>query len=363
MKAERSEKHARLLAWMADRGLEAVALTRIANFAWYTAGLEPVVMLSSERAEAGLVVTPDRSWVVCNSIEYPRLRDEDRLEEQGFEFQVSPWYHGVPRLDGLTEGKRWAADWPLPGALDLSDEIARLRFQLTAPEAERYRQLGLASGRAVEATARQLTRGMTEVEVAGRLAAQAMKSGVTPTLLLVGADERIYRYRHPIPTARTIDAYAMLVLCGRRGGLVASCTRLVHFGRLGEELQIRQQACAQVDAAFNSGTRVGAQVAQVFVQAAQTYTDVGFPDEWQRHNQGGAAGYELRDYEASPTSAEVVLAEQAFAWNPSITGVKSEDTMLVHPDGVEFLTVTGDWPSIRIRLADKEWDRPAILIR
>ena len=363
MTDELVEKRARLLAWMVDRGLDAVALTRIANFAWYTAGLEPVVMLSSERAEAALVVTPDRSWVVCNAIEFPRLRDENRLGQQGFEFQVTPWYHGAPRLEALTQGKRWAADWPLPGALDLSGEIARLRFQLTAPEVERYRQVGAASGRALEKAARRVKRGMTEMEVAGMVAALAMKEGITPTLLLVGADERIYRYRHPIPTAKTIDAYVMLVLCGRHGGLVASCTRLVHFGRLGEDLELRQQTCARVDAVFNSSTRVGAPVAQVFDQAAQAYTDAGFPDEWQRHNQGGAAGYESRDYEATPTCDEIVLAEQAFAWNPSITGVKSEDTMLVHPDGVEFLTVTGDWPSIHIHLADMDWNRPAILIR
>jgi Xaa-Pro aminopeptidase len=363
MMDELAEKRARLLAWMAGRGLEAVVLTRIANFAWYTAGLEPVVMLSSERAEAALVITPDRSWVVCNSVELPRLRDEDQLERLGFEFHVSPWYQRAPQLEGLTQGKRWAADWPLPGALEVSGEVARLRFQLTAPEIERYREVGAASARALEEAARRVKRGMTEMEVAGMLAAQAMKERVTPTLLLVGADDRILRFRHPIPTARPIDAYAMLVLCGRGGGLVASCTRLVHFGRLGDDLQIRQQACAHVDAAFNSGTRVGAPVAQVFAQGAQAYTDAGFPDEWQKHNQGGAAGYESRDYEATPTCDEIVLAEQAFAWNPSITGVKSEDTMLVHLDGVEFLTVTGDWPSIRIQLADQDWDRPAILIR
>jgi antitoxin VapB len=155
----------------------------------------------------------------------------------------------------------------------------------------------------------------------------------------------------------------MLVICGRDAGLVASCTRLVHFGPLSEELRFREQACAHVDAAFNSSTRVGAPVAQVFAQGAQAYTEAGFPDEWHKHNQGGAAGYESRDYEATPACDERVLAEQAFAWNPSITGVKSEDTILVHPDGVEFLTVTGDWPSIRIQHADKDWDRPAILIR
>jgi hypothetical protein len=38
---------------------------------------------------------------------------------------------------------------------------------------------------------------------------------------------------------------------------------------------------------------------------------------------------------------------QAFAWNPSIVGAKSEDTVLVSARGVEVLTATSkDWPTI-----------------
>jgi antitoxin VapB len=88
---------------------------------------------------------------------------------------------------------------------------------------------------------------------------------------------------------------------------------------------------------------------------------MGFPGEWQKHNQGGAAGYQSRDYDGTPTCDEIVLADQAFAWNPSITGFKSEDTMLVHTTGCEFLTVTGEWSSQSVRYGDRIWERPAIL--
>jgi len=359
---ELTAKRQRLLAWMADGGIEAVYLARVANFAWYTGGLEPVVMLSSDRAEAGLLITPDRSYVVCNSIEHPRLRDEDRLEEQGYAFHVSPWHQGAPEFASLVGGRRWAADWPLPGGEDRSSEVARLRYQLLPEEAERYRQLGRATGEALERAARQVRPGMSEMEIGGRLAAEAMHTGVTPTLLLVGADERIVRYRHPIPTSRRLESYAMLVLCGRRWGLVASATRLVHFGPLSPELRHKQEACAFVDATFNAATTVGASLSDVFARAAAAYREVGFPDEWKRHNQGGAAGYESRDYEGTPECRETVLAEQAFAWNPSITGVKSEDTILVHAEGIEFLTTTGDWPGVSVSISGQELSRPAILV-
>lgn len=359
---ELTAKRQRLLTWMADRGLEAVYLARVANFAWYTGGLEPVVMLSSDRAEAGLLITPDRSYVVCNSIEHPRLRDEDRLEEQGYAFHVSPWHQGAPEFDSLLGGRRWAADWPFPGVEDRSPDIARLRYQLLPQEVDRYRTLGRATGEAIERAARQVRPGMTETEIAGRMAAEALSEGLTPTMLLVGADERIFRFRHPLPTSRRLEAYALLAICARCRGLVASVTRLVHFGPLSAELQAKQEACAFVDATYNLSTVVGASVADVFQAGAQAYTAKGFPEEWKKHNQGGAAGYESRDYEGTPECGETVLAEQAFAWNPSITGIKSEDTMLVHAEGIEFLTTTGDWPGVSVSINGQKLSRPAILV-
>ena len=54
---ELSEKKRRLRTFMEQQGLDALYLATVANIAWFTAGLEPVVMISSDRAEAGLLVT------------------------------------------------------------------------------------------------------------------------------------------------------------------------------------------------------------------------------------------------------------------------------------------------------------------
>lgn len=358
---ELTEKRQRIEMLLDQHSLDAVYLSQVANFAWLTAGLEPVVMINSERAEAGLLVTHNKQYVVCNSIEYPRLREEDRLEDQGYEFHVTPWYDGTPRFDELVHGLRWASDWPLPDVPDLSTEISRLRFQLTPQEISRYRWLGHHTGQAIEDAAQSVRPGMSEVQIAGLIATKALDHGIMPILLLVGVDERISHFRHPVPTQRKLEKYAMLVICGRRWGLVASATRFVHFGHLPSDLERKQEACAYVDAAFNSATVVDRQVSDVFREGVEAYTKMGFSGEWQKHNQGGAAGYMSRDYDGTLTCNETVMAEQGFAWNPSITGIKSEDTMIVHEDECEFITVTGDWPFQTVELDNRKWERPAIL--
>jgi hypothetical protein len=61
----------------------------------------------------------------------------------------------------------------------------------------------------------------------------------------------------------------------------------------------------------------------------------------------------------------VVGMRQAFAWNPSIAGVKSEDTILVSPErGLEVITrpERSSWPLLRAEVEGLgALDRPDIL--
>jgi len=84
-------------------------------------------------------------------------------------------------------------------------------------------------------------------------------------------------------------------------------------------------------------------------------------NKWHLHHQGGPAGYEPREYVATPHSTDVVSAGQAYASNPSITGAKSEDTILVGEAGNEVLTATRDWPTLSVTVNGQTVARPAIL--
>jgi Xaa-Pro aminopeptidase len=185
---------------------------------------------------------------------------------------------------------------------------------------------------------------------------------VQVAVLLVAADDRAFGYRHPIPTDRGVARYVMGVVVGRRWGLHASCTRCVHFGALPGELATRHRAVATVDATMLYGTRPGATSGEVFVAAMAAYADAGYPDEWRRHHQGGATGYQSRTWRAMPGGRETVSADQAFAWNPSIAGTKSEDTVLCTEAGPEVLTASPEWPVTPVALEGNAIPRPDILV-
>jgi antitoxin VapB len=165
-----------------------------------------------------------------------------------------------------------------------------------------------------------------------------------------------------LPTRKTLDNYAMLVLCGRQKGLVCSITRLVHFGPLPEELKRKSEAVAEVDAVMIAATRPGATTAKIFEVTKAAYARAGYAEEYQLHHQGGAAGYTPREFLATSATDACIQTGQVYAWNPSISGVKSEDTILVGKTDNEILTAMEGWPVIPIEVEGHTLARPAILV-
>jgi len=286
---------------------------------------------------------------------------EQGLAEQGWESQVSPWFEGNIQIASLTRGMKLGVDASFPDALDLSHEVVSLRSQLTPEEGNRYRELGKLCARGMRQAIDAVRPGMSEYEIAGALAQSVESKGVQAVVNLIATDERIFSYRHPLPTDKKLRHYAMLVLCGRKWGLICSVTRLVHFGVLPNEIRHKSEAVARIDAEMIAATRPGRTLGDVFSKAQSVYAETGHPDEWQLHHQGGSAGYAPREVTATPGSPEPILIGQAFAWNPSITGAKSEDTILVGKGSNEIITEMAGWPNIEIQVGEQIIKRPAIL--
>jgi Xaa-Pro aminopeptidase len=126
----------------------------------------------------------------------------------------------------------------------------------------------------------------------------------------------------------------MLVVCAERGGLYVSLTRIVDFEEPDREVARRQEACEEILYRMREeATRPGRTLADALEDCKRFYAEVGFPDEWRLHHQGGMTGYAAREVIASPETEQEIQVGQAFAWNPSITGAKAEETFILTGDG------------------------------
>ncbi len=346
----------RLRGLMAEKHVDAVWLRTVNNVAWITGGIDAAINTSDTVGVFTVLVTRDKAQVIASTIEGPRVSKEDQAEARGFEVLSPPWESSTPLNASGTLG----VDLAVENAVDLSREIGLLRARLLPVEVERFRALGRSCAGAMEAAIGRAQPGMTEYEIAGALANETFARSVTPIVNLVATDDRIFNFRHPLPTGKVMDRYAMLVLCGRKGGLVCSVTRLVYFGTLPDELRTKIAACATIDAKINGGSRPGKTLDELFTLLKAAYAEAGFADEWKLHHQGGMAGYGAREFIAVPGETATLEAGMVCAWNPSITGVKVEDSILVTPQGPEILTSIEGWPTLAVEVDGLTLERPVI---
>ena len=341
---EFNQKMAVLQALLERHQADGILLRRVSSFAWATCGAASYVNTAVAEGASSLLITHNDRFLLTNTIEAPRLEAEGGLQDQGWTYCVSPWRQPLMELQRRTAGLRLVSDAAFGDAKEIAGEVSRMRAVLTAQEGERFRQLGAQCAQAMDTAARAVRPGMTEYEIAALVGGETQRHGIQPVVNLIATDERIFRYRHPLPTDKKLEKYAMLVLSGRKYGLVCSISRLVHFGPVAQEVQRRVDAAAQVNAVYIAHSRPGVILKDVFQQGQAAYAAAGFPDEWQYHHQGGAVGYEPREYLGTPDALDEVVAGQAFAWNPTVAGAKMEDTILVGEQSNEILTVIPGWP-------------------
>jgi Xaa-Pro dipeptidase len=360
---EVNEKESRVRDFLRANGVRAVLLKRQANFSWMTCGGVNAIGIATELGGTSLLITENAKYVLSNNIEAPRMIHEEGVEKLGFTVKTHSWYEDLEAaiLRSLVGKAVVACDVFLPDTRLMAEEIARLRYSLTPTEVERYRWLGERVSQAVEKVAMETHRGEKESEVVGRLCRELWTDRIDPVGLMVAADDRIRRFRHPIPTERTIDRFLMISVNARKGGLIVCLTRFVHFGKVPAALQKRYEANVRVDCTFMAHTRPGALAREVLEKGLDAYREHGFPDEWKLHHQGGPIGYQQRDYRVHHGTPDIIQENQAFTWNPSIAGTKSEDTILATTQGPEMITRPIAYPTLSMDLAGVRFTRSAIL--
>lgn len=362
---EMRQKLAILREYMYAHRYEGIMLFRRDTFSWLTCGRINHIIRSTELGMAALLITPDNVYCVANQVEKNRMMEEE-LAGLDFGLMEINWWeeYYVDCVYRRFGSIKLAADKDVPGVANVYGDLQKLRFSLLPEEIERYREVSLACTNAVEETCRELQPGDTEHEVCASLINKVMRQGFEAPVALVASDERIFRFRHPIDTAKKIDKYAMVVLCGRKYGLIANLTRFVHFGPPPEEIARKFELVRKIDAEIMTNTIVGRSMADIFQLIIDEYEEAGYPGEWKRLHQGGPTGYATREFLTTPDCGETVHNNQAFTWNPSITGTKSEDTILVNQSGFEVLTDSNNWPQAKIKAKNgMTVRRPDLLVR
>lgn len=356
-------KLARLRRWLRQQKTPALVLNRRPNFAWITCGGRSYINTAIDSGCASVLVTPEKIVLAANNIEAQRLVDEE-LAGLPIEVLSYPWNEPHQQRAVLRKAARgeWLSDTDPDGAADAA--MKDMRASLFAPEVLRLKEVGRLTGRIVEDVCRRLEPGWTEHRVAADIQSMANSAGARAPVCLVAADQRIDRRRHPLPTDATIRDRVLIAVCIERYGLVCSATRIVQFSKLSDDLQRRHEAVCRIDAAAIAASQVARPLNDIFGQIVAAYIAEGFPDEWRAHHQGGTSGYMPRETVANPSAAATLQPMQVVAWNPTITGTKSEDTILVTSDGFEWITAPGEgWPTIEVKLNGHNFRRAAILVR
>jgi Xaa-Pro dipeptidase len=322
---------------MDEWGLGALLLSSPANFAWYTGGADNRVDHGDLVGVASVLVTTDDTYILTNNIEAPRMREEQTPEMEVVEY---PWHEeSGALLRELTSGAGVGTDFPSTSGSDLSAEISPLRYVLDGDAIEHYRHLGADTAQAMSEAAGSVSPETDELEAAAELAAACLGRGMFAPVLLAASDERLVRYRHPVPHGGPLGKQAMLVVCAERGGLFVSLTRMVYFQEPDPQTARRQEACEEILRRMREeATREGRTLAQAFEDCRRFYAETGFPEGWRDHHQGGMTGYASREVIATPGTQQEIRAGQAFAWNPSLVGAKAEETFVFGQLGPEILT-------------------------
>jgi Xaa-Pro aminopeptidase len=359
---EIKEKERRVKELLRSKGLKALLLKRQANFSWMTCGGLNLVGITTEFGATTLLITENSKFLISNLIEAPRMIHEEGLEKQGFIVKTFPWHEDqeVSIVEEIVGEGPLGSDIPFPNAMVLSEEVAKLRYSLTPEEQKRYRWLGKKVSIALEKTMMKTKKGEKESAVVGRLCKQLWKDRIDPATLMSAADDRISNFRHPIPTEKRVEKYLMVSVNARKWGLIVSLTRFVHFGKMPEELRDKYEANVFIDCTMMAHTRPGIPAREVLQKGIDAYQEKGYAEEWKLHHQGGSIGYTGRDYRVHFKLPDIIQENQAFTWNPSITGTKSEDTILATLKGPEMITRPVLYPTILVRVGETAFTRPDI---
>jgi antitoxin VapB len=364
------ERHAtavgRVRGVMRSRDLPAVVLTKPGTVSWAGGALNPPIDRTASEDVVWLAITATDVIVITTTVEADRIRAE--LLPAGATLISAPWWDPALLVSAAADAlgiaaAKIAADGHPGFGIDVDHDLAVARLKLSAAEQEELRALGADSAAAVEGALRSWEPGTRDTDVAAEIVGRIEAAGGDAPVVLVGGDDRVRRFRHPVARGRPTSELVMAVLVARRHGLHVALTRYAAAGPT-PELDEQLATVHEIHRRTLDAARPGQTFGELYGALDAAYRDAGHPQAWAGHYQGGPIGYGQREFELAPCQHDSpwwpvpIAAGTALAINPSLPGgAKDEDTFLITDDGPELITTTNDWPAAD----DSIPQRPAIL--
>ena len=319
------------------------------------------------------VLTATGSWLITTNVEAERITAEYDPAAHGFAGLAEvPWYEtdgfvtAAADLAGAPPAELASDGHPAFGT-DASDDLIALRLALSPAEIADLSELGADAAHALQSALTEWQPGERDRDVQARCAARLEATGADAPVLIVGGDDRLAAYRHPMAAGVPVRHLVMAVVVARRAGLHVALTRFASAGPLPAGYAALRDRVLAIDDAVLSASKPGATYGDALDALAVAYSSQDAINGWKGHYQGGPIGFAQREFEIAPGQTasrwygEPVAAGHAIAWNPSLPGgAKAEDTYLIGPEGqLTRLTSAPGWPEQPSN--DGRAARPAVL--
>ncbi len=333
----------------------ALLLTTPGSVNWITGGLSDAVDITSTSDPVWFVESTQGRALITSEIEAPRLAGDFDLDSLGWELLSVPWFDAEAPLRAATSFAGLSADRLLTDradiGLDVSDDVVVARMVLSEPERDDLRSLGALVAFALESALDEWQPGTsTDFDLAASVSATLERFGAHAVCLIVGGDERLRSFRHPLALGATLHDAVMAVVVARRGGLHVAATRTALTSDADPILDLLAQL-ETVHAAVLHASRPDHTWGDAVEVLAKGYENIGQPGAWREHFQGGPIAFEQREFELAPGQSGSPFwdltcdAKNAVAWNPSLRGgAKIEETYFVGTNEPELITSCGGWP-------------------
>jgi len=237
---------------MKHKGLEAIVLRRNPNLAWAIAG-RAHVPTTIDAACFDLIITHDSATAVTNVVEAPRLIAEELPSEVSV--KTIKWSEG--RDPQLPTGAKVGSDQPGADRIDLGTEIEIIRASLIESDIARFKQICTDAAAALGSAMKQVESSDREIDVAGLITHALWQADLEIAFLGVAGQDRVHKFRHPLPTDAVVGNRVSASICAKRKGLITSVTRIVSFEPVTDAIAKDYESIFKVEAAMLDATVVG----------------------------------------------------------------------------------------------------------